>query len=86
MNKMRLTAGTATFDPAENRASLKFVVGQTASGNNKYSSMSVYNLKPQNLDDDQYEDLAGVLVGLGAFRDNTLNAIYNNTTKNVVVQ
>lgn len=84
--KFRVSNGTATFDDAENRASVKFTVGQTASGNDKYATMSVYNLKKQNLDDDQYSDLAGVLASLGAFRNNTVKGYYNNITKNVVVQ
>lgn len=86
MRNFRLSNGTATFGDAVNRASVKFIVGQTESGNDKYATQSVYNMKQQNLDDEQYAGLSEVLRALGAFRNNTLKGIYNNTTKDVVVE
>lgn len=86
MGKFRLSNGTATFDEAENRASIKFIVGQTESGNDKYATQSVYNLKKQDLDNDLYANLSEVLRALGAFRNNPLKGIYNNITKNVVIE
>lgn len=86
INKLRVSNGTAVFDEAENRASIKFSIGQTASGTDKYATMSVYNLKKKNLTDDEYEILGLTLAMLAAFRNNTVKGYYNNITKNVVVE
>lgn len=68
----------------KNVAQNKFVVGTSASGNGVYKTANINCITAETLDEEQQEALYNIMVKIGGLRDNTLSAVYLQTTDKVV--
>lgn len=72
------------LERVKNVGAIRFVTGTSDSGNAIYETTNVNNIIPQELAEEDYDNLLVIFTKLGAFRDNTASDYYVNTTDKVV--